>query len=151
MPLCSRGDGVLDGVDLTLVVAFRLAGRDGDVDACSSRAAFLAPFCMATKNGLVESLVISETAILPPAAGAPVAPGAVVPPGAAVPDDFESLPHAARANAAARPRAITVRMGRLRLDCALMAPPRSRVVNVVRELTAGVRPLSRLDSLDKWC
>ena len=62
MPLCSDDDRVLDRVDLAVIVTLRLAGCDGDVDAGASPA-FLAPACMATKNGFVESFVINETAI----------------------------------------------------------------------------------------
>src|SRR4051794_41354905 len=85
--------------------------------------AFLAPACMATKNGLVESLVINETAIGPPAPGAAVPPGAAVAPRAAgapraavapraegapraagpPPRNLQSLPPAAQAEPGGRP------------------------------------------------
>ncbi len=64
--LLLRRDRVLDRIDLTLVVTFGLTGGDGDVDTGRVVPAFLAPACMATKNGLVESFVINDTAILPP-------------------------------------------------------------------------------------
>ena len=48
-------------LDLALVVALCLAGGDGEVDVVLA-AASLAPFCIATKNGLIESLVIRDTA-----------------------------------------------------------------------------------------
>src|SRR4051812_44182678 len=51
----------------------------------SSEAALFAPFCIATKNGLVESLVISDTAILspPPDEPASLVPEPLLPPHAA--------------------------------------------------------------------
>src|SRR3954452_18814464 len=58
---------------------------------------FLALCCMATKNGLVESLVIRDTPMLPP------------PPAAALPDEVEGLeglllpPQAAKASEASSP------------------------------------------------
>ncbi len=85
--------------------------------------AFLAPACMATKNGFVESLVINDTAIVPPVPPPLVAPLAVVPP--VVPPLLEglSLPHAAIANDAATPNAMTVRSARGRLAVLVMFSP----------------------------
>ena len=71
MPFSPCGDGVLDRRDLSPVVALCLAGGDGDLDAELVCAFSLAPFCMATKNGLRRVLVISDTAIGPPAAPEP--------------------------------------------------------------------------------
>ena len=51
------------GLDLGVLVAVLLAGGQGELDAGSSAAA-LAPSCMATKNGLVVVLTMSETPIV---------------------------------------------------------------------------------------
>ena len=61
MPFVALGDGVLDGLDLGVLVAVLLAGGDREVDAQLLGGGFLAPSCMATKNGLVVVLTISET------------------------------------------------------------------------------------------
>jgi hypothetical protein len=69
-------------------------------------AAVLAPSCIATKNGFVESLVISETATAPPAgasdaAAAEEAGAAAEEAGAAAEDSLDEEPelHAARVTA----------------------------------------------------